>query len=366
MGSLDTNLYCLDADNGDINWTYKTEGYITSSPAVADGAVYVISQEPDSGALYKIDANDGSLIWKKALPYQLTFMGGTDLHASPTVGDGMVFASSNTQEYYGINAGTGDIEWTYRDETALEFIVCSTIYKDGLLFLIDKFSIVCVNATNGHAIWSTYLGEELYVSPSYADNKLYVVTDQRSIYVINATNGDKLGYFNTSSNSWCAPSIYEGRVYVGSTDWNIYCLAEYPTINTNIAVEFAVPELALGESTMVIGRLTPGIAHESIMLTFLKPDSSEYTVQVTTSEKGSFNFTYTPDIIGNWSVSAQWQTDKGYYTSAHSEPAPIKVNEPASSFLPREYIYAVVIAFVIIIVIVLLGYVYFKESKGNQ
>ena len=365
VGSLDTNVYCFDANNGDIKWTYKTEGYITSSPAVADGAVYITSQEPDSGALYKLDANDGSLIWKRALPYQLTFMGGTDMHASPTVGDGMVFASSNTQEYYGINAATGDIEWTYRDETALEFIVCSTIYKDGLLFLIDKFSIVCVDATNGHAVWSTYLGEELYVSPSYADDKLYVVTDQRSVYVLNATNGDKIGYFNMSSNSWSAPSIYEGRVYVGSNDWNIYCLAGNPTINTNVAIKLTLPELALGESTTVTGRLTPRIADESIMLTFIKPDGSEYTAQVTTSEKSSFDFTYTPDVAGNWSVSAQWQTDKGYYTSAHSEQALMEVDEPASASLPGEYVYAVVVAFVIIIAIVLLGYVYFKRSRSK-
>ena len=367
VGSLDTNVYCLDANNGDISWTYKTEGYITSSPAVADGAVYVISQEPDSGALYKLNANDGSLIWKKAIPYQLTFMGGTDMQASPTVGDGMVFASSNTQEYFGINAATGDVEWTYRDETALEFIVCSTVYKDGLLFLIDKFSIVCVNATNGHTIWSTYLGEELYVSPSYADDKLYVVTDQRSVYVLNATNGDKLGYFSTSSNSWCAPSIYEGRVYVGNNDWNIYCLAGYPTLNTNIAIELTVPELALGESTTVFGRLTPGIVDESIMLTFVMPDGSDYTAQVVTSEKGSFNFTYTPDVVGNWTVSAQWQADKGYYTSAHSEPALMEVNAPpASGLLPGEYVYAVVIAFIIIIVILLLGYIYAKRSRSNS
>ena len=365
VGSLDTNVYCLDANDGDVKWTYKTEGYITSSPTVANNAVYIISQEPDSGALYKLDATIGSLIWKTTLPYQLTFMGGTDMHASPTVGDGMVFASSNTQEYYGINAATGDIEWTYRDETALEFIICSTIYKDGLLFLIDKFSIVCVNGANGHAIWSTYLGEELYVSPSYADDKLYVVTDQRSVYVLNATNGDKLGHFSTSSNSWSAPSIYEGRVYVGSNDWNIYCLAGYPAINTNVTVELTEPKLVLGDSITVIGRLAPGISNESIMLTFIKPDGSGYMAQVTTFENGGFNLTYTPDVAGNWSVSAQWQTNKGYYTSAQSEQTLMVVNAIDHAFLPAEYVYAVIIALVIMFV-VLLGYVYIKRSRSNK
>ena len=226
VGSLDTNIYCLDADNDDIIWTYKTQGYITSSPAVIDGVVYIVSQEPDSGALYKLNATFGDLIWKKTLPYYETFGGGTDMQASPTVADGMVFASSNIGSYYGINADTGDTEWTFRDEAAGEFIICSPVYHNGQVFLIDKYSIVCLNAKTGGTIWSTYLNEELYVSPSYADGKLYVVTDQRSIYVLNTTNGEKLGRFITGSNGWSAPSLYDGKLYVGNNDWNVYALAD--------------------------------------------------------------------------------------------------------------------------------------------
>jgi outer membrane protein assembly factor BamB len=228
VGSLDTNVYCLDNSDGKVVWTYKTDGYITSSPAVVDGAVYIVSQEPESGALYKLDASDGSFIWKRELPYEMVLTGGTDMHASPTVADGMVFASSNVKEYYGINAATGSIEWTYRTAAAGEFIICSPVYKDGKLFIVDHFSIVCADAKTGSAVWSTYLGEELYISPSYADGKLYVVTDQRSVYVLNATDGEKLGVFGTGSNSWSSPTISEGRVYVGCNDWNVYCLAEYP------------------------------------------------------------------------------------------------------------------------------------------
>ncbi|KON32001.1 hypothetical protein AC478_01590 [miscellaneous Crenarchaeota group-1 archaeon SG8-32-3] len=229
VGSLDTNLYCLNANNGDIAWIYKTKGCITSSPAVFDGAVYIASQEPDLGALYKLDAATGNLVWKRTLPYYIPLGGGTDMHASPSVGDSMVFAASNTEAYYGINAATGDVAWTYRDEAAKEFIVCSPVYSNGKVFLIDKFSIVCVDSKNGQTLWSSYLGEELYVSPSYADGKLYVVTDQRSVFVLDAANGETLNRFVTSSNSWSAPSLYGGRLYVGNNDWNVYCLAD-PTL----------------------------------------------------------------------------------------------------------------------------------------
>ena len=364
VGSLDTNLYCFDADNGTVDWTYKTEGYITSSPAVADGAVYVTSQEPTAGVLYKIAANDGTLIWKKTIPYQMGFMGGTDMHASPTVADGMVFVSSNTGVYYGINATTGDTIWTYRDEASEEFIICSTIYKDGVLFLIDKFSIVCVDAKNGHPLWETYLGDELYVSPSYADDKLYVVTDQRHIYVLNATDGSKLGYFSTSSNSWSSPTLYEGRVYVGNNDWNVYCLAEYAALNSSVTIELAQPKIVLGESMSGFGSLVPGMANATIMLVFVKPDGTVINMQVVTFEKGAFNFTYTPDAIGNWTVTAWWQSDKGYYSSAYSKNVLIEVVAGGAG-IPAEYFYAIVAA-AVIIVTAIAGYTYLKRTKKTD
>ena len=230
IGSLDNYLYALDANNGDIAWRTKTEGQITSSPAVADGAVYFTSEEPTIGALYKLDAKNGDVIWKQQLPYEHQFTGGTQMMGSPSVADGMVFTSSNLRSYYGINATTGDIVWTFTDPVAMEFIISSPIYVKGELFIIDKFNIACVNATNGNTIWSVFTGDELYASPSYADGKIYVVTSQRHIYILDATNnGAKLASFTTPSSSWSSPTLSNGRLYVGNNDWNVYCLANYFT-----------------------------------------------------------------------------------------------------------------------------------------
>jgi hypothetical protein len=85
-------------------------------------------------------------------------------------------------------------------------------------------------------------------------------------------------------------------------------------------------------------------------------------LQVATSKKGAFNFTYTPDVTGNWAVAAQWQSDKSYYTSAYSEHAFMEVTEAPESKLPVEYIYAIVIALAIIAAI-LIGYAYTKRAK---
>jgi outer membrane protein assembly factor BamB len=230
IGSMDGYLYALDANNGNVDWKTKTEGPIASSPAVADGAVYFTSEEPTTGALYKLDANSGGLMWKKSIPYQWQFTGGTEMLGSPSVAAGMVFASSNLRDYYGINATTGDTEWTFTDPAAAEFIVSSPIYVNGKLFIIDKYNIACLNATNGHTIWSFFTGDELYISPSYSDGKLYVVTSQRHIYILDAiNNGTKLASFTTPSSSWSSPTISYGRLYVGNNDWNVYCFSNYVT-----------------------------------------------------------------------------------------------------------------------------------------
>jgi len=85
---------------------------------------------------------------------------------SPSVAEGMVFASSNMRTFYGINAATGGIIWNFTDPSATEFLVSAPIYVNGELWIIDKYSITAVNASTGQTIRSFFTGDELYVSPS--------------------------------------------------------------------------------------------------------------------------------------------------------------------------------------------------------
>jgi outer membrane protein assembly factor BamB len=368
VGALDNNTYCLDADNGNVQWTFTTNGQITSTPAVADGVVYITSSEPRSGVLYALDATNGTLIWKVNLPYN---QWGTDMMSSPSVGDGMVFAASNKQAYYGINATTGKIQWTYRDTNASEFIICSPVYDDGKVYLIDEFFTVCVDALSGKTLWSTFLGAELYISPTYADGKLYSISDERGLYVVNATSGEKLYYVAIPSNTWSAPTLYDGKLYSGNNDWNVYCYSEYPPLNSSLTIKLAQPKVVLGGSVSGSGSLVPGEANASIVLSFVKPDGTVINMQVVTSEKGTFNFTYTPDVVGDWTVAAQWQSDKGYYASAYSENVPVAValaptptptpSPPPAKGLPAEYIIAIAASIAVIVSSV--AFFYMKRAK---
>ena len=198
IGSLDGYLYAINADSGVVEWKFNSHGYVLSSPAVSDGGVYFTSEQPTTGVLFKLDAKSGGLIWSLPIPHEYQFTGGTEMMGSPSVADGMVFASADLRTYYGVNAETGEVAWIFTDPSAAEFIVSCPLYVNGDLYIIDKYSITNLNAHTGDTNWSFFTGDELYTSLSYAAGKLYMMTSERHLYILDATNnGSKLAIFNT-------------------------------------------------------------------------------------------------------------------------------------------------------------------------
>ena len=386
VGSLDTNLYCLDADSGDVVWIYKTEGYITSSPAISEGVVYVTSQEPTSGALYKLSANDGALIWKLDIPYVIETDRGTDLHASPTVAEGLVFVAANKGNYYGINATTSEIEWTYAivrgSEGVSGYLVASPIYHDGKLYVVEMFFISSLEASTGEVVWKSWIGTELYTTPTYADGKIFVTTDRRFVYILNATDGDRLSFFEIGSNSWSAPSVYEGRVYFGSNDGNVYCLDDNTVTYGQIFTELDANEVETGETIAGCGQLTSEIAHAPINVTFVKSDGTVDSMQVTAQNDGTFSFNYIPDVVGEWTVSiwcsgatyimqnaelffnvveSQQQTSEPDQTSNDQD----QQTDSQDSSITSEYVTAVVITVVVALIAAVIYVIVKRKNRSS-
>jgi outer membrane protein assembly factor BamB len=247
IGSLDGYLYAIDADNGNINWKTRALGPIESSPAYSNGAVYFTAEEPNIGALYKLDAASGVQLWKKDIPYEYQFTGGNQMLGSPSVADGKVFVPASLRAYYAFDAASGVQIWQFTEPNATEFIASCPLYMDGQLFIINKFSITSLDANTGKENWSAFTGDELYTSLSYADGKLYLMTSQRHIFILDAANnGTKLASVELPSASWSSPSIANGRLYIGCNDWNVYCFEDNiittsqtnptPTPTNNIAI----------------------------------------------------------------------------------------------------------------------------------
>jgi eukaryotic-like serine/threonine-protein kinase len=115
VGSSDHNLYAIAAADGALRWKFPTNGPVTSSPAVAGGAVYFTSVD---GNLYAVGAADGKLRWKfrtegerrftplgihGAIPHTELMPDPYDVFlSSPAVVGGTVYSGSGDHNVYAV------------------------------------------------------------------------------------------------------------------------------------------------------------------------------------------------------------------------------------------------------------------------
>jgi parallel beta-helix repeat protein len=236
VGSLDHKIYAIDESNGEEIWSHLSKDKIISSPAVADGKVFVGSY---TGHLYAFNENDGTNAWG-SIP-QLEGR----IFSSPVVAYGMVFVGTAVDvdgnvdvdgKIYALDENTGAIKW---DLTfAGTPIYSSPAVADGMVFFgSDNYpsptgTIYCLNAYTKEEIWSYETGGGIVSSPTVVDGKVFVGSNDGSIYAFNEhdTNGDKQGdiiwRYDTPYGGHVSSSsaVANGRVFVGCCDGYIYCL----------------------------------------------------------------------------------------------------------------------------------------------
>ena len=143
VGSDDDNVYALNASTGAKLWSYATGGAVYSSPAVANGVVYVGS---DDGNVYALNASTGAKLWSYATGDVCAFLARSGewgglcrlrrrqrvcaerqhrrqavelchrrryVHSSPAVANGVVYVGSADGNVYALNASTGAKLWSY-------------------------------------------------------------------------------------------------------------------------------------------------------------------------------------------------------------------------------------------------------------
>lgn len=96
-----THETTIDTDSArrlETAWTFDAGGYVASTPAVANGRVYVVS----TGGIYALDAASGEEIWHNES------LRGT---ASPAIADGKLYVNTGGAVLHRLDATSGESEW---------------------------------------------------------------------------------------------------------------------------------------------------------------------------------------------------------------------------------------------------------------
>jgi hypothetical protein len=139
-----------------------------------------------------------------------------------------------------------------------------------------------------------------------------------------------------------------------------------PSSPTAINLSMSTKSLALGDSLTVTGTVSPTVSGlspvsgASITLTYTKPDGTTITSTSTSGSDGSFNDTYTPNVTGNWKVSASWPGDVTYL-GATSSTEQFTVTDNSLGGVPSVYLYVIIV--IIVIAIGAVGVILYKRKK---
>ena len=223
---FNTQEHTLTPDNVsqlEQRWVMPVGAEIWSSPAVADGVVYISTVGPDS-KLYSFDAVTGNRLW--------VFSDAQDaLISSPAVVDGIIYIGSLDGNLYAINAATGSKLWSVQIHDAIyssPTVIDRTVYvgsRDGFLYAINAAGC---GDTSCMPLWKAPIGMGTYYSsPAVANGKVYISTQDGALYVVDSQTEHSREFAPSPakpeySARGSSPAVDNGVVYLGSDDHNLH------------------------------------------------------------------------------------------------------------------------------------------------
>jgi len=217
VGTLGSKFYALDMATGKIIWMFKTNSPISSSPAVIDGIVFFGTEEP--GKVYALDSYNGLVRWVYKVP------NGAAVYSSPAIFNDMVFVGCSDRYLRCLSKLEGDLLWTtYIGGEKLS----SPAIADNMIFITSPH-VYAVDMLTGKLIWKYVTNWAVISSPAVADGLVFVGSQNDDKVLALEQNSGNLVWSFRSGGWFTSPAVDSVRklVIVGCRDARIYCLDEY-------------------------------------------------------------------------------------------------------------------------------------------
>jgi outer membrane protein assembly factor BamB len=224
IGSQDSYLYAINP-NGTLKWKYETDGRIYSSPAL-DTNVNIYFGSLDN-YLYALNSS-GQLKWKYAT--------GDWIWSSPTIGtDGTIYFGSADNYFYALNSD-GTLKWKYKTNSTI--FSSPAIDNNGIIYIGSQDSFLYAIYPNGTLKWVYDTDDWIDAAPVIAaDGTIYVGGDDDLLYALNP-NGTLKWKVKTDNDFWSSPAVdTNGNIYIGSEGNALYALNPNGTLKWKYIAE---------------------------------------------------------------------------------------------------------------------------------
>ena len=183
-------VVALDERNGGIVWKVRPGGPLRGAPTVANGALYVMSQD---NQIYSLKEDDGTTNWSAAASLEIAGVFGS---ASPAVGQGTVVAGFSSGELNGYRYENGREVWQdalqrtsiRTSVSTLNDIDADPVVDSGQVIAIGQGGrMVALDLITGQRQWELNLAG--ISTPWLAGDWIFVVTDEGKLICVYRQNG---------------------------------------------------------------------------------------------------------------------------------------------------------------------------------
>lgn len=205
----------IEAASGTVKWSIGSTSYLTAA-ALADGLVFHLCDVCDSGndTVVARDAETGDERW------QFPLRG--DANSSPAVADGLVYVADAAGNLSALNAETGAEWWRFvAGGFGSPAVAAGLVYVGG-----SDGNVYALDATNGQERWRfTAEGAPSFsTAPAVVEGVVYVGGSNGNLYALDAMDGTQRWAFPIEGGISSAPAVANGIVYLGSSDGFLYAI----------------------------------------------------------------------------------------------------------------------------------------------
>ena len=223
--SQDNQIYSLKEDDGSTNWSQPASLEIagvfgSASPAVGQGTVVAGFS---SGELNAYRYENGRQVWQDALQrtsIRTSVSSLNDIDADPVVDSGQVIAVGGGGRMVALDLITGQRQW----ELNLAGISTPWLAGDWIWVVTDDAKLVCVYRQNGHIRWINQLpqfqkakskkGEIEYSGPVLAGGRLIITGSNGALIFVDPTTGRFQSQTSVGAGVSLSPVVANSTLYI--------------------------------------------------------------------------------------------------------------------------------------------------------
>ena len=196
-------------------WTYKTGGEIKSSAAIANGRVFIGSNDK---SLHAIDLKTGKKLW--------AFATEGEIESSPLVLNGMVYFGSNDDFLYAVDAATGVLKWKYKTEGKVAGGPNWFVLKGRTNILIGSWDnrLHCVDAATGQSNWVYETGNYINGTPTVDNGRALFGGCDAILHVVSLANGQAIKTIDAGAYVPGSAPISGSRIFLALAENKVVCI----------------------------------------------------------------------------------------------------------------------------------------------